>query len=132
MRRRAAVPAGAAALIHHPWDGQVYLYTWLYRSEASVCCHCFCFSAFLYYQSCSTFALASNRFSFSPPIGPVWWFRHDSIVYNQPSVDTPIFGVVSGCLAGTDAVHPYTATSRVRFIRTSKNPWTERSRAAVG
>jgi hypothetical protein len=30
----------------HPWDGQVYLYTWLYRSEASVCCHCFCFSAF--------------------------------------------------------------------------------------
>lgn len=30
----------------HPWDGQVYLYKWLYRSEASVCCHCFCFSAF--------------------------------------------------------------------------------------
>ena len=54
--------------------------------------------------------------------------RHDSIAYRH-SDGTSIFRVVSSCFAGTDAVHPYTATSRVRFIR---GPVVTRKRRGVG
>ena len=54
--------------------------------------------------------------------------RHDSIAYRL-SDDTSIFRVVSSCFAGTDVVHPYTATSRVRFIR---GPVVTRKRRGVG
>ena len=54
--------------------------------------------------------------------------RHDSIAYRL-SGDTSIFRVVSSCFAGTDVVHPYTATSRVRFIR---GPVVTRKRRGVG
>jgi len=54
--------------------------------------------------------------------------RHDSIAYRL-SDDTSIFRVVSSCFAGMDVVHPYTATSRVRFIR---GPVVTRKRRGVG
>ena len=54
--------------------------------------------------------------------------RHNSIAYRH-SADTSIFRVVFSCFAGTDVVHPYTATSRVRFIR---GPVVTRKRRGVG
>jgi len=73
--------------------------------------------------------LAAIRFVFSSPAHPPFMVvRHDSIAYRL-SVDTSIFRVVSSCFAGTDEVHPYTATSRVRFIR---GPVVTRKRRGVG
>ena len=84
------------------------------------CCHAGLVGVVLSFFS----SLALHPFSFVSLLV----VRHDSIAYRH-SDGTSIFRVVSSCFAGTDAVHPYTATSRVRFIR---GPVVTRKRRGVG
>ena len=129
----AAVPAGAAVSQH--WDvvpcEKIFIYIYIVShgtgGEASARSHCFQFLSFEIKTKNFWFGSDTLRFS-SPAHPPFVVVRHDSIAYRH-SDGTSIFRVVSSCFAGTDVVHPYTATSRVRFIR---GPVVTRKRRGVG
>ena len=119
------MPAGAAALIHG-------MAKCIYTRGCTGVRLAFAAIVFVFQLLISSklfnFCFGKQSLFFFPAHPPCLVVRHDSIAYRH-SDGTSIFRVVSSCFAGTDVVHPYTATSRVRFIR---GPVVTRKRRGVG